>query len=109
MKYFIATYTHPDVEGWKKHLTAHLLFIEELVKEDKIVASGPLLHTPEKSALIIFKTTSKEAAQTLIDKDPYTIHGLVGVSTLTEWNPIFGVYQSPIHRLILKLRKLFTK
>ncbi len=107
MKYFVATYTHPNEEGWKEYLTAHINYLEQLIKDEKLVASGPLINTPVKSAMLILKVENVEEAQKIVAKDPYTIQGLVGESTLLEWDPFFGQYQTFKHKMLLNLRKLF--
>jgi uncharacterized protein len=107
MKYFVATYTHPNEEGWKEYLTAHIKYLEKLIKDEKLVASGPLINTPVKSAMLILKVENIEEAQNIVAKDPYTIQGLVGESTLLEWDPFFGKYQTFKHKMLLNLRRLF--
>ncbi|TCD05928.1 hypothetical protein EZ449_15845 [Pedobacter frigidisoli] len=107
MKYFIATYTHPNEEGWKDYLTAHIKYLEQLVEDEKLVASGPLLNTPVKSAMLIIKVENVEEAQYIVAQDPFTIQGLVGESTLLEWDPFFGKYQTFKHKMLLTLQKLF--
>ncbi len=80
MKYFVATYTHPDEKGWKKYLTPHIDYLEKLIADKKLVASGPLLNSQVKSAMIILKVKDINEAQSLIASDPYTIQDLVGAS-----------------------------
>ncbi len=94
MKFFVVTYVHPDVEGWKKYLSAHVEYLENLIKEGTLRASGPFIGTPQKSAMLILSVTSREEALDLISKDPYMIQGLVSESTVTEWDPVFGIFQN---------------
>lgn len=91
----------------KKYLTAHINYLEQLIKDEKLVASGPLINTPIKSAMLILKVKNIEEARNIVAKDPYTIQGLVGESTLLEWDPFFGQYQTFKHKMLLNLRRLF--
>ncbi len=107
MKYFVATYTHPNEEVWNEHLSAHIKYLEQLITDKKLVASGPLINPPIKSAMLILKVKNIEEARNIVSKDPYTIKGAVGKSTLNEWDPFFGQYQTLKHKILLNLRKLF--
>ncbi|MEN2435856.1 YciI family protein [Weeksellaceae bacterium A-14] len=90
MAYFIATYTHPDEEGWKKHLQAHIDFLIDCVEKGKIFSSGPFIDTPVRSAAIIFQVEDRKEVEALVAKDPYTIYGQVGECVIREWKPLFG-------------------
>jgi uncharacterized protein len=93
VKFFIAVYHHPDEEGWKQHLEAHVAYLERLLKDGTLRASGPLVDTPVRSAMLILTTETREHALAVIEEDPFTAHGLVADLTITEWNPIFGTYR----------------
>lgn len=109
MKYFVVSYTHPDEIGWRKYLTPHINFLEDLLAEGKMVASGPLVNTPVKSAMIILKVASLKKAEELVKKDPYTIDGQVGELSIVEWDPLFGEYQNFKHKIMLFLQKIFMR
>ena len=109
MKYFVVTHTYPNATSWKKHLPAHIAYLEKLLKEDKMLASGPFVNTPVKSAMFILKVANKEEALAIIAKDPYSIQNLIGQSTVSEWNPMFGQYQSFKNKILLKLGKALPK
>ncbi|BCW87354.1 hypothetical protein sos41_04830 [Alphaproteobacteria bacterium SO-S41] len=36
----------------------------------------------------------RPALETLIARDPFAIHGLIADMTITEWDPIFGVFNT---------------
>ncbi len=46
MSFFLVTYVHPDEDGWNRHLAAHLEYLEKLLAESTLRASGPFLGTP---------------------------------------------------------------
>jgi uncharacterized protein YciI len=55
-------------------------------------ASGPLVGTPVRSAMLILTAPTREQALEMIARDPYQIHGLISDMTVTEWDPLFGTY-----------------
>lgn len=114
MKYFVVRYLHTDMDGWKKHVNAHINYLQELVSQDKIIVSGPLKDIKntkdvKKEALLIFKVKDLNELHQLIEKDPYWYEGLVAEHTIDEWDPMFGALQMPKHKLMVKLSKLFNK
>lgn len=90
LKLFVVTYTHPDESGWQDFLTPHIAYLERLANEGALAASGPFVGTGERSAMLLLRAASREAALALIAEDPYMTEGLVGESQVTEWKPIFG-------------------
>lgn len=93
MKYFVVTYIHTDIAGWKKHLPTHVFYLHKLFRDGTLVISGPFISAPHKSAMFILLTDSQEKAFKLIKKDPLMIHGLVSEYTITEWSPVFGAFE----------------
>jgi uncharacterized protein YciI len=94
MSLFVITYTHPDPAGWKKHLAAHLDWLVVGVESDRLRASGDTRQTPIRSALMVVAATDRESAAAFIATDPFVTEGLVGEMTITEWNPLFGAFNS---------------
>ena len=99
MKFFIVTFVHRNLKDWRTHLDAHLVYLRTLVANDRLRASGPLKGTAETErgavhALLILQGESGEDIVRIIDEDPFTIHGLIEDLTITEWDPLFGDYES---------------
>jgi uncharacterized protein YciI len=109
MKYFLVTYTHPNEIGWRKHLTPHINYLNDLLAKEKIVASGPLVNTAVKSAVILFKVANLKEVEDLVKNDPYTIEGQVGELSIVEWDPMFGEFQNAKHKIMLFLQKIFMR
>lgn len=93
MPFFVVTLVHPDGDGWNKHLAAHVQYLQELLANHTLRASGPLPGTPLRSALLILSVADREEAIAIVEKDPYAIEGLIESMTVMEWNPIFGTYR----------------
>ena len=98
MKFFVVTYVHPDSEGWNKYLLAHVAYLENLLKEGTLRASGPFIGTPHESAMLILSAASRKDVLDVIAKDPFQIQGLVTETTVAEWGPVFGTYQDESRR-----------
>ncbi|MCD5422878.1 hypothetical protein LRS71_25580 [Rhodococcus pyridinivorans] len=91
MPLFIATYTHPDYEGWKTYLHPHLEWIAAQVKCGTLYASGPTLTGETRSAALLFNSPDQSTLEATITTDPYVEHGQVAELTITQWDPIFGM------------------
>jgi hypothetical protein len=92
MAFFLVTMTHPDGEGWGKHVNAHVRYLRDLIGQGKIRASGPLSGMGKRAGFIIMTVDSMEEAQRLVDADPFAIEGLIDTLTILEWNPMFGAF-----------------
>jgi len=104
MKHFVVTYTHPDETGWKKHLPGHFAYLEKLVSDGKLVASGSLLTSPQRSTMLIIKAKNSAEALEIVSRDPFSVLDLIGDLSVNEWNPIFVKQQNFIGRFLHKVR-----
>ena len=111
MKYYMVLYLHTDMVGWKKHVNAHIDYLEKLIKSGQLIMSGPIKDSKdgEKEAMLIFRVKDSDELQQLIEQDPYWYEGLVTNHTINEWDPMFGSLQTPKHRLLVKLSKIINK
>ena len=94
MSLFVITYTHPNPAGWTRHLPAHLDWLVAGMESGRLRASGDTRQTPIRSALLVVAATDHESAAAFIATDPFVTEGLVGEMTITEWNPVFGAFNS---------------
>ena len=92
MRFFIVTMSHPDGDGWNRHLAAHVAYLKELVAAGTLRASGPLIGTPLRSGSLIFTVPDRATAEALVAADPFAIEGLIETLSITEWDPLFGVF-----------------
>jgi uncharacterized protein len=70
----------------------HRAWLSELLEANVLLASGPMVDTPE--ALLIFRSESAEELAELLDNDPFDIAGCIGSRTIQIWNPVFGPFSS---------------
>ena len=70
----------------------HRAWLSELLEMNILLASGPMVDTPE--ALLIFRSDSAEELAALLDNDPFDIAGFIGSRSIQSWNPVFGPFVS---------------
>jgi uncharacterized protein YciI len=70
----------------------HREWLSKLLDQEILLASGPMLDTPE--ALLIFRSDSAEELAKLLDNDPFDIAGCIGSRIIQAWNPVFGPFSS---------------
>ncbi len=90
MTTFVVTYTHPDEEGWHAHVGAHVDWLVGQVEVGGLRASGPLVGTAVRSAMLVIDAADRDALDRLIATDPFAVEGLIADMTVTEWDPVFG-------------------
>ena len=92
MRTFIVTMTHPDGEGWNRHVGAHVDYLRTLVGSGALKASGPLKGTALRSGFLIFSADSRAEVEALVARDPFATEGLIASLSVTEWDPLFGAF-----------------
>ncbi|MEB6060860.1 YciI family protein [Staphylococcus pseudoxylosus] len=92
MKYYIVKYVHKDLFGWKKHLEAHVNYLNNQVQNGNLIASGPIENNldNQNEAFLIFSIYDKSSLTKLLEKDPFWQQGLVDEYTIDLWEPRFG-------------------
>jgi uncharacterized protein YciI len=70
----------------------HRAWLSDLLEKNVLLASGPMVDTPE--ALLIFRSESAEELAGLLDNDPFDIAGCIGSRTIQSWNPVFGPFSA---------------
>ena len=74
-----------DQELNTKVRPAHLKYLDDLHKQDKVVLAGPF--TDKKGGMVIYKAESFDAAKELAEKDPAVVEKARTLE-LREWNPL---------------------
>ena len=74
-----------DEEMNVKVRPAHLKYLDDLYKQDKVVMGGPF--TDKKGGMVIYKADSFDEAKELAEKDPAVIEKARTLE-LREWNPL---------------------
>ena len=92
MPVYVVTYAHPDAAGWAEHVAAHVGYLQDLLADGTLLASGPFTGTPDRAALLILQAADRAALDALIAGDPFAEQGLIADLTVREWDPIFGAF-----------------
>lgn len=90
--FYVVTMTHPDGPGWGQHVMAHVEYLNQLVDQGKLRASGPAFGLTGRAGLLIFSVEDRAELDALIAADPFAIEGLISELTVVEWNPLFGAF-----------------
>lgn len=92
MKYFAVSYTYSsDADAVAAVRPKHREFLASLA-DGPLVASGPFVGTEVDSALLLFTGESAEEIVELLDNDPFWHASLIVGRTVTQWNPVIGIF-----------------
>lgn len=94
MPLFVITYEHPNEEGWRRHVMAHVAWLNQRLEDNSLMASGPFEDQNLKSALMIMKASDREPLEAVIATDPFAIEGLIENMVSKEWDAIFGAFNA---------------
>lgn len=94
MPYFAVQYLYRADADIAAVRPAHRAYLATLIEAGQLKASGPYVGAERDSALLIFQATDADAVQQLIDADPMSAHGVLEAATITQWNPLLGVFAS---------------
>lgn len=78
----------PDVDKVNAIRPEHRAYLTSLLDAGKLVCAGPL--TDNYGALIVYEADSQEAAEQLIQADPFHHHGIFVRWQLHPWKCVFG-------------------
>ncbi|MEV4343229.1 YciI family protein [Actinoplanes sp. NPDC049596] len=88
MSHFIVTYGYNDTPERAARRPEHLEHLARLEKEGSLLLAGPLADL--SGGVIVLIADDLEAAQALVDKDPYTRHGVTKDRKFSEWKITVG-------------------
>lgn len=94
MNYFAVHYTYSaDADAVAALRPKHREFLASLV-DGPLVASGPFVDVEPATALLLFTGTSAQEIADVLDQDPFWQASLITARTITQWNPVIGVFAS---------------
>ena len=98
MAFFLVTMTHPDGDGWGRHVIPHVNYLRGLIEAGSIRASGPVTGLSKRAGFIIFTAAGRAEVERLIAEDPFAIEGLIDELTILDWDPMFGAFAEDASR-----------
>ena len=88
MKYAAVIEYSQDKTLVETHRPAHRAYLTSLVEKNQLFASGPT--EDGYGALIIYEADSPEAAEALLDSDPFHAAGVFLRRTVRAWKMVFA-------------------
>lgn len=73
-----------------EHRPTHREWLNELVGQGKLLASGPFVDNA--GALLLFVAGSEAELNDLLKQDPFAAAGVISAVKTTQWNPVIGVF-----------------
>jgi len=90
---FVVTYAYSADELELNQIRpTHRVWLQEQLDAGTLLASGPMVD--RQAALLIWKSSSIEQLNSLLDQDPFEIAGMIGERTIEAWNPVFGPFSN---------------
>ncbi|WP_034947559.1 YciI family protein [Erwinia oleae] len=90
MSIYIVRMDHPEGIEWNTVVREHVLYLKELIKQGKLLASGPLKNTPLRAGFLIFRAETRDEVQMMVKADPFARENLIAHLDIQEWDPLFG-------------------
>lgn len=90
MALYIVRMDHPDDDGWNEHVLEHVQYLQQLIADGRLIASGPLQDTKLRAGFLIMKADDADQVQAMIDADPFAREGLIASLRIERWDPLFG-------------------
>ncbi|MEA5119756.1 MAG: hypothetical protein GX440_01780 [Propionibacterium sp.] len=95
MAYFAVQYVYSsDAELVARVRPEHRVYLRSLVEAGSLKASGPYVGADRDSALLIFSADNVDQVRALVADDPMSVNDVLDSLTITEWNPLLGVFAS---------------
>lgn len=95
MAYFAVHYSYvPDAGLVARIRPEHRAYLGSYVEAGTIKASGPFVGAGRDSALLIFQADDEDQVRAVVDKDPMSLNNALESFTITQWNPVLGVFSS---------------
>ena len=92
MTYFAVQYEYSSGADLDRVRPVHRAYLRQLADAGELVASGPLVGAGTGGALLIMQAPDHERVADLLDRDPFAEAGAIARRTITEWDPVIGVF-----------------
>lgn len=98
MSVFAVEYVYgaESAESRNEHRPAHREWLNHLVSQGTVLASGPFVD--DAGALLLFVADSEAELNDLLKQDPFAAVGVISAVKTTQWNPVIGVFAEHANR-----------
>ena len=94
MAYFAVTYNYRDTDAINEVRPEHRRYTGSLADQGILIASGPYVGTDSAQALLLFTADDAASVEEFVANDPMKINDIIASYTVTEWNPVTGIFAS---------------
>lgn len=92
MSLFAVHYSYVnDASLLDEHRPAHREFLRGLIGAG-MQAAGAYPGADEPAALLLVEAESPEEVESMLDEDPFLLHGLIAERRIMRWDPPIGVF-----------------
>ena len=93
MSIFAVEYVYnPDQNELRaQHRPEHREWLEELVEQGRVLASGPF--ADGSGALLVFTSDTEADLNQLVSQDPFAREGAISAVKTVEWNAVVGAFR----------------
>jgi uncharacterized protein YciI len=78
-----------DVAARDRLLPEHRNYLRGLADQGVLLVSGPFGPNEPRGALLLFRA-DKDQVNALLEKDPFTVNGVIAEKEITTWEPVIG-------------------
>lgn len=97
MTIYAVTYRYSDDVATRDRVRPeHREYLRGLADRGFLLLSGPFGPDEPAGGLLIFRADDKDEVAALVEKDPFTITGVITSSETVEWDPVIGPLRSGI-------------
>ena len=90
MPTFVATFSYCQADVGPDLRAAHARYLAALRATGTLIAAGPIRDEPERSAMMIVKAESLEAAASALERGPVGQAGAMRQLSVRAWDPLHG-------------------
>lgn len=96
MSIFAVEYVYnPDQNDLRaEHRPEHRAWLESLVEQGLVLASGPF--ADGSGALLLFAAGTEAELNQLVSEDPFARAGAIAAVKTTAWNPVVGAFRDRV-------------
>lgn len=91
MAIFIVRMEHPEGDAWGEHVVAHVRYLQGLIEQGRLLASGPVKGGPLRAGFLVLSAADRAEVDAVIAADPFATEGVICGLTVEEWDPLFGL------------------
>lgn len=87
---FIVKMEHPDGDKWNQYVLEHVRYLQGLIEQGYLLASGPVVGAELRAGLLIFRADNQQQVHEWVAADPFSREDLIVSLTVCQWDPLFG-------------------